>query len=76
MLLACHNVRHAVSLSKNQMQPSDKPNKKELSPEKVRKVAEKVYAMFLKDMKIAHERSGHNNKTSRVNRPAVYGRTY
>lgn len=63
MLLAC---------KKNKMQRPDSPNKKELSPEKVRRVAEKVYAMFLKDIKIAKERSGHTYKTSRVNRTSTH----
>ncbi len=45
---------------------------KELTPEQVRLVAEKVYAMFLRDMKLARERTGRGYTASRAHRATSY----
>ena len=58
-----------VTTSKATVQKANSIAKsKKLTPEQIRLVAEKVYRMFLTDMKLARERTGRSYTTSRMNR--------
>lgn len=52
----------------------DSAKSKELTPEKIRLVAEQVYRMFLRDMRLARERTGRELMAGGVGRARFEGR--
>lgn len=58
----------------SQRKPVGSTKQKAITPELVRAVADKVYDLFLQDMKLAHERTGRSNGGSLPTRSSWRGR--